>query len=167
MDETRAVTVTLIHRPARKLIVRRGIHSTDYFSYCAEIGCDIWDVLEKIEGRLERVSFVLLPPPLIAAGTSKACCAAEVPLDYAGPIPAGCDEILLEAHPMLWFQGAPYEDEEQYGQAHAEVARAVASYQPERLGYRFAYDQAPEFHYGAPAKEGCRQLVPVTPLEKR
>lgn len=41
MSETRTVTATYITKPACKLIVRRGILSTDYFSYCDEMGCDI------------------------------------------------------------------------------------------------------------------------------
>ncbi|MGI6659693.1 MAG: hypothetical protein ACOX4N_09885 [Dethiobacteraceae bacterium] len=34
------VTVTVIERPARKLILLRSKKATDYFSYCEEKGCD-------------------------------------------------------------------------------------------------------------------------------
>lgn len=50
---------------------------------------------------------------------------------------------------MLWFQGEPYEDENWYGGAHAEMDAAVGHYRPERYGYRFARERAPEFFYGA------------------
>jgi len=40
----------------------------------------------------------------------------------------------------------------------------VENYKPELYGYRFAYDEAPEFHFAATAKDGCRRLVPVAEL---
>ncbi len=164
MSETRTVTATSITKPACKLIVRRGILSTDYFSYCDEIGCDIWQTLEQVPNRLDKVSFVILPDALVTQGTSKACCAVEVPLGYSLPVPEGCDVIELTAHTMPWFQGAPYEDEAWYGGAHSEISNAIQHYKPERYGYRYAYDSAPEFHYGTSAKDGCKQLVPVVAL---
>ena len=164
MNETRTGTVTFITKPARKLIVRRGILSTDYFSYCDEIGCDISDTLEKVPDRLDKVAFVVLHEFLIAEGTSKVGAAVEVPLSYNGSVPKGCDIIDLCEHTYLWFQGMPYEDENWYGGAHSEINYAIKNYKPELYGYRFTYDQAPEFYYGASAKDGCRQLVPVEVL---
>lgn len=164
MSETRTVTATFITKPACKLIVKRGILSTDYFSYCDEIGCDIGDTLEKVPNRLDKVAFVILPEFLVTKGTSKACCAVEVPLDYKFSVPEGCDIIELPEHTMLWFQGAPYEDENWYGGAHSEIYNAIKNYKPELYGYRFAYDLAPEFHYESSAKDGCKQLVPVVCL---
>ena len=164
MSEARTVTATFITKPACKLIIRRGILSIDYFSYCDEIGCGIWDTLEKVSHRLDKVSFVLLPGFLVAEGSSKACCAVEVPLDYNSSIPEGCEIIGLPEHTMLWFQGAPYEDENWYGGAHSEMYHAIQNYRPELYGFRFAYDLAPEFYYGTSAKDGCRQLVPAVSL---
>ncbi|WP_312699043.1 AraC family transcriptional regulator [Sedimentibacter sp.] len=164
MSEIRTVTATFFKKPACKLIIKRGILSTDYFSYCDEIGCDIWDVLEKVPGRLDKVSFVILPEFLIYERTSKACCAAEVPLDYNSSLPDGCEIIELAEHTMLLFQGSPYADENWYGGAHDEIYNAIKNYKPEFYGYKFAYDSAPEFYYGATAKDGCKQLVPVTIL---
>ena len=164
MTEPRVVTATLITRPARRLVIRRGIAAGDYFAYCEEIGCAIWDTLAALPGRLDSVAFVRLPPALAEAGKSLAGCAAEVPLDWDGALPDGCSLIALPAHEMLWFQGAPYEEESWYGHAHAEMPAAIAHYCPERYGIRFAYDEAPEFHYGTTARTGCRQLVPVARL---
>ncbi len=161
MSQTRTVTATVITKPKRKLILKRGIKAADYFAYCDEVGCDIWDELKEIPDRLDTVALVILPDFLVKPNTSKACCAVEVPLDYNAPIPEGCDIIELSEHTMLAFQGAPYEDEDWYGGAHSEVASAVANYNPALYGYSFAYDTAPEFHYGTSAKDGCRQLVPI------
>lgn len=76
MSEVRTVIVTFITRPACKLIIKRGILSTDYFSYCDKIGCDVWDTLEKVPNRLDKVSFVILLRFLVSEGTLKASCKA-------------------------------------------------------------------------------------------
>ena len=60
MGEMRTVTATYITKPARKLIVKRGILATDYFSYCDVIGCDIWDELEQLLNRLDNISLAIL-----------------------------------------------------------------------------------------------------------
>ena len=166
MNKTRTVTATLITKPACKLIIKRGILATDYFSYCDEIGCDIWDILNNVPDRLDNVSFVTLPEFLISKGTSNVCCAVEVPLGYNSPIPDDCEIIELAEHTMLWFQGEPYEDENWYGGAHTEMYHAVQNYKPELYGYKFAYNLAPRFVYGASAKDGCKELIPVTLLKK-
>lgn len=164
MSEARTVTATFITKPARKLIIKRGILSTDYFTYCDEIGCDIWDTLEKVPNRIDKVSFVILPEYLITERTSKVGCAIEVPLDYNSSIPEGCDIIELAGQTMLWFQGAPYEDESWYGGAHSEMDNVIQNYKPELYGYRFAYDLAPKYYFLTSAKDGCRVLVPVVNL---
>lgn len=164
MSEARTITATFITKPARKLIIKRGILSTDYFTYCDEIGCDIWDILEKVPNRIDKVSFIILPEYLITEGTSKVGCAVEVPLDYNSSIPGGCDIIELAGQKMLWFQGAPYEDESWYGGAHSEMDNAIQNYKPELYGYRFAYDLAPKYYFLTSAKDGCRVLVPVVNL---
>jgi hypothetical protein len=64
----------------------------------------------------------------------------------------------------MWFQGAPYEDEEWYGHAHEEMDRAIANYKPELYGYGFACDEAPRFYYGAGAATGVREMIPVRRL---
>lgn len=52
MSEGRTVTATYITKPASKMIIKRGVLATDYFSYCDEIGCEIWDTLEKLQARV-------------------------------------------------------------------------------------------------------------------
>lgn len=160
----RTVTVTVIEKSARKLVLKRGIKSTDYFSWCAEIGCDAWELMSTITPALDKVAFVKLPPHLVIKGTSKAACAIEVSLDFDSYIPEGFDIIELPAHLMMLFQGAPYENEEWYGEAHSELRRAIKNYVPELYGYEFAKHSAPHFYYGTSAKTGCREMIPVRPL---
>jgi hypothetical protein len=46
------VFVQLMHKPERKVVLKRGVHAEDYFPYCEEVGCDVW----KILARCRRVS---------------------------------------------------------------------------------------------------------------
>lgn len=165
-DMSRTVTATYITKPACKLIIKRGIISTDYFSYCDEIGCDIWDELEKISNRLDKVSFVTLPETMVKERTSNVGTAAEVPLDFNEPIPSGCDIIELPEQLMICFQGQPYEEENWYGGAHSELYNAMENYNPELYGYIFAYDVFPQFQYPASPNDGVKALKPVLKLNQ-
>ena len=168
MSETpRTVTVTVLEKSARKLVLKRGIRASDYFSWCEEIGCDQWELMDTVAPALEPTCLVELPAPLIKEGTSKVACAREVPLDFTSELPKGFDIIELPAQLMMSFRGAPYEDESWYGEAHEELRRAIAAYRPEQYGYEFARDSAPHFHYGASAAAGCWEMIPVRPLLKK
>lgn len=160
-NNERAVSIKLITKLACKFIIKRGIKSTDYFSYCDEMGCGIWNILEQVPNRMDDVVFLILPDKLISEGFSKVGCAVEVPLKCNSTIPEGCEVIEFSECTMLCFQGSPYEDENWYEHAHQEVNNAVSNYAPELYGLKFAYSDAPEYHYGASAKRGCRRLVPV------
>ena len=166
-ENQRTVTVTVVEKPVRKLILKRGIKSGGYFEFCEEIGCDAFEILETVPGALEKVVFVELPPSMIAEGTSKAAAAVEVPVDFIeknGKVPDGFDIIDLPQGVYMWFNGAPYEDEGMFGLAHEELYRAIANYKPEVYGYEFAPDDAPHFHYGTSAATGCKELIPVKQL---
>ena len=160
-EHQRAVTVTVVEKPACKLILKRGVIATDYFSLCEEIGCDKWDILETIQQAIDKVSYVELPPNLTTLGTSKSAFGLEVPVDFSGEIPEGFEIIDLPSCLMMWFNGAPYEDENWFGGAHAELSSAIQNYKPELYGYEFAKDCAPHFYYGASAATGCREMIPV------
>ena len=49
MEKVQNVFIQVIHKPARKIIVKRGVKATDYFSYCEEVGCDIWGLLVSMD----------------------------------------------------------------------------------------------------------------------
>ena len=163
-ENQRTVTVTIIEKPNCKLILKRGIKSTGYFEYDAEMGCDKFEILETIPNALEKVVYIDLPPCMITPGTSKAAAALEVPVDFIGVIPEGFETIDLPSHLYMWFNGAPYEDESMFGVAHEELYRAIANYKPELYGYEYAIDSAPIFNYFASAANGVRQMIPVRRL---
>jgi len=168
-ENKRTVTVTVVEKPARKLLLMRGITATDYFSLCAEIGCDKWEALEEkpITGAIDKGAYVELPPSWITPGTSKAALGVEVPAGYDSEIPEGFEVIDLPSFLYMWFQGAPYEDENWFGYAHEEMSRAIANYNPGLYGYEFAKDSAPHFQYGTSAATGVREMIPVRRLTEK
>jgi len=161
VENQRTVTITVVEKPACKLILKRGIKSTDYFNYCEEIGCHVMEILENVQGALNKAVFLELSPNLITPGTSKAAWGIEVPTDFNAEIPEGYEIIDLPSHLYMWFNGAPYEDESWFGEAHCELGRAIANYNPKTYGYEFAKDFAPHFHYGTSAATGCKEMIPV------
>lgn len=163
-ENQRTVTVTIVEKPACKLILKRGMTSADYFSYCEEIGCDAFEILDAVPQALEKAMFLELPPKLITPGTSRAAAGLEVPCDFNAEIPEGFEIIDSPPCLMMWFNGAPYEDEDMFGVAHEELYRAISNYRPELYGYEFAKDSAPVFHYFASAVTGVRQMIPVRRL---
>ena len=100
----------------------------------------------------------------IAPRTSKAAAALEVPVDFGGGIPDGFEMIDLPSHLYMWYNAAPYEDENWCGMAHQELYRAIGNYKPELYGYEYAMDDAPVFNYFAPAITGVRQMIPIRKL---
>ena len=107
------VTVTLIERPARRLMLLRSVKASDYFSYCEEMGCDWEEILNNIPDKLDSAAILTLPDKLVKTGTSAIAAGIEVPADYSGKLPEKYEIIELPACEMLCFQGMPYEDKEE------------------------------------------------------
>jgi len=83
------IFVQVVERPARKLILKRGVNASDYYAYCEEVGCEVWNVLTGIQQAIYEPVGMWLPENLRKPGTSLYVQGVEMPLDYAGPIPAG------------------------------------------------------------------------------
>lgn len=45
MHDVQSVFVQLMHKPERKVILKRGVKAEDYFTYCEEVGCEVWGLL--------------------------------------------------------------------------------------------------------------------------
>lgn len=139
MKEVQSVFVQLMHRPARKVILRRGVQAEDYFSYCEEVGCDVWGLLMSMDALCGEPVCLWLPAPYQKPGTSAYVQGVEVELDYSGVIPAGFDVITLPEADYLMFQGEPYR-EEAYCEAIEALQHAMRSYNPSVIGY--AWDES-------------------------
>ena len=113
MSETmksNTIFVQVVDRPARKLILKRGVKAEDYYAYCEEVGCEVWDVLTGLQQALYEPIGMWLPANMIQPGTSVYAQGVEMPLNYNGPIPEGFDCIELPPCQMMIFQGQPYDD---------------------------------------------------------
>ena len=160
---SRTVTVTAVERPARKLVLQRAKKTTegDYFAYCEEMGCEWEGLLNSIPEKFATAALLTLPQNLVAPGTTDTAAGVEVPANYAKPVPDGYDVIDLPPCVMLLFNGAPYEDENDFCIAIDTVGEAVDNYNPGLYGWQAAPELAPHFNFGADAALGARMAFPV------
>jgi AraC family transcriptional regulator len=155
--------VQVVDRPARKLILKRGIQATDYYAYCEEVGCEVWDTLTGIQQALYEPIGMWLPENLRKTGTSTYAQGVELPLDYAGPVPEGFDLIDLPPCKMMIFQGEPYDDAE-FEKAIGSLWESIKNYQPELYGFRWADEDGPRFQLEPQGYRGYIEGRPVRPL---
>ncbi len=154
------VFTQVIERPARKLLLKRGVKADEYFSYCEEVGCDVWGVLESVKGAMHEAIGLWLPERLRKPGTSEYCHGVELPLDYQGPVPEGFDLIELPPCKYMVFQGQPYDDEQFEAECSAVMA-AIDHYDPKHCGWDWAPDDGPRFQL---APMGCRGYIEARPV---
>lgn len=160
---SRTVTVTAVERPARKLALLRAKRTAggDYFAFCEEMGCEWEGLLDSIAEKLSPAALLTLPQNYVAPGTSDTAAGVELPASYAKPLPVEYDVIELPQCTMLFFNGAPYEDENDFCIAIDIVWEAVDSYDPELYGWQAAPELAPRFNFGASGALGARMAIPV------
>lgn len=160
MMSSTVIFTQVIERPARKLILKRGIKAEDYFSYCEEVGCEVWGVLESIKGALYESIGVWLPEGMRKVGTSEYCQAVEVPTDFSGKIPEGYDIIDLPACKYMVFNGEPFEDEA-FCEAIEIVWDAIKRYDPKPYGWEWAPEDGPRFQLAPVGARGYIEGIPV------
>lgn len=156
MEKVRNVFIQVIHKPERRVIIKRGIKATEYFDYCGEVGCDVWGILTSMDSLCGEPVCLWLPDGYIRPGTSKYVQGVEAPLDYSGVIPEGFDVITLPAADYLMFQGEPF-PEEDYCEAIAAVQSAMDSYQPSVIGYSWD-DSSPRIQLEPRGERGYIEL---------
>jgi len=155
------VTVTAVERPVRKLVLLKSKNAIDYMSYCEEMGCDWENVMNNITCRFDDAAIVTLPRKMILPQTSGVASGIEVYLDFSADVPKGYEVVDLPSCIYLHFRGAPYDNEENFCEAIKIVSEALDSYDPEIYGWKFDFESAPSFNYGASSKKGARMAVPV------
>lgn len=161
---SRTVTVTVVERPARKLIFLRH-NATDYFSACEEVGCEWEGFFNSIPEKFDTAAGGRLPKFLIRPNTNGHAFFVEVPLDYCKPIPDGYEIAELPPCTYLYFNGMPLEDPNNFPIAIGIVNEAIANYPFERFGWEKS-DDAPYLGMGAEPETGARAAVPVKKLIK-
>lgn len=159
MEKVKTVFIEKIEKPERKVIIKRGIKAEEYWSYCEEVGCDVWGLLLSIKSISGEPVCLWLPDRYIKAGTSKYVQGVEVALDYDGPVPEGFDVITLPKSDYLVFRGEPFAEED-YENAIGEVWDAIKKYNPTISGY--AWDEEnPRIQLEPRGERGYMELMPI------
>lgn len=134
MENLVQVFIQVVEKPVRKVIMKRGVQAKDYWSYCEEVGCDVWGILTSMKSLCGEPICLWLPNQYIKEGTSEYVQGVEVDVDYAGEIPDGFEVIELPASKYLMFQGEPFKEED-YCNAIKAVQTSMNSYDPSIIGY--------------------------------
>lgn len=161
---SKVVTVTTVERPARKLIFLRHITATDYFSACEEVGCEWEGYFNSIPEAFDTGAGGRLPRSLIKPGTSGNAFFVEVPLEYDKPLPDRYEIAELPPCTYLYFNGMPYENQNDFPVAIGILNEAIENYPFERFGWKRSY-AAPVLGMGAEAETGARTAVPVEKIQ--
>lgn len=164
-NNANTVFVQVIERPARKLILKRGIKASDYYEYCEEVGCEVWDVLSGIKEALLEPIGMWLPENLRKPGTSEYAQGVEVPADYSGEVPAGFEIIDLPPCKMMVFQGQPY-DEDDFEEAISDLWEVMKKYNPEIYGFKWADEDGPRFQLAPMGYRGYIEARPVRQINE-
>jgi len=165
--KVRTVFIQVVDRPARKLILKRGIKADHYFQYCEEVGSEVWDVLTNIKDALYEPIGMWLPENLIKPGTSTYAQGVEVPEDHKGETPGGFEIIDLPPCKMMVFQGQPYEDDEKFEEAISEIWEVTKDFDPKIYGFKWAEEDGPRFQLEPWGYRGYIEARPVRQLEEK
>ncbi len=160
------VFVQVVDRPARKLILKRGIKAAHYFEYCEEVGCMVWDTLSGIKEVLYEPIGMWLPENLQTPGTSLYVQGVEVSQAYTDAVPDGYEIIDLQPCKMMIFQGPPFEDEK-FEEAIGSIWEVMKSYDPEIYGFQWADQDGPRFQLAPMGYRGYIEARPVRQLNCR
>ena len=162
MSDIRNVFIQVVEKPARKVIIKRGIKATEYWSYCEEVGCDVWGLLTSIKSISGEPVCLFLPEKLRKPVTNEYVQGVEVEPDYRGAVSKGFEVIDLPASTYLLFRGEPFA-EENYEAAIGEIWDAEKKYNPAFIGYEWD-DANPRIQLEPRGERGYMELVPVKKL---
>ena len=157
--DIRNIFIQVIEKPARKVIIKRGINANEYFSYCEEVGCDVWGLLTSIKSISGEPVCMWLPKKLRNPVTNEYVQGVEVESDYSGSVPDGFEVIELPAAKYLLFRGEPFAEED-YAQAITEIWQAEKKYDPAFIGYEWD-EENPRIQLEPRGERGYIELVPV------
>ena len=159
MSDTRNVFIQVVEKPARKVILKRGIRATEYWSYCEEVGCDVWGLLTSIRSISGEPVCLFLPEKLRNPAANEYVQGVEVEPDYAGEVPEGFEVIDLPASTYLLFRGEPFAEED-YVEAIGEIWDAEKKYDPAFIGFEWD-NENPRIQLEPRGERGYIELVPV------
>lgn len=155
------ILIQRVTRPARKVLIKRADTADNYFTYCEEIGCDIWGYFSSIKTITGEPVGMWLPKKYVKENTSVYVQGAELPLDYNEEPQEGFDLIELPAAEYLMFQGEPFEEKD-YCAAIDEIQAAIARYQPSVMGMQWD-EENPHLQLEPIGKRGYIEMKAVKP----
>ena len=159
MLEGKKIVTRVIHKPARKVLIKRAIAAKDYFAYCEEVGCEVWGFLMSIRSISQEPVGLWLPEAYIKPNTSEYVQGVELPPDYNESIPEGMAMIELGEADYMLFQGEPFLENE-YCEAIEGVQAAIKKYHPQPLGYKWDPIN-PRIQLEPIGERGYIEMVPV------
>lgn len=159
VENVKNVFIQVIEKPARKVVIKRGVKADNYFDYCSEVGCNIWGLLLSMSSTSNEPVSLWLPKKFIKPNTSKYVQGVEVPLDYCGVIPEGFDIIELPACKYLKFQGEKFAEED-YESAIMQVWEAIKKFDPSTIGFEWD-DENPRIQLEPRGERGYIELVAI------
>lgn len=161
----KSVFVQVVERPARKVLLKRGVKAEDYFAYCEEVGCDIWSILSSVKEALYEPIGMWLPKHLIKKETSLYVQGVEVPMEYSNVIPEGFELLELPPCTMMIFQGEAYNDDD-FMDEIGEVWEHIDKFNPQIYGYEWDREAAPKFQLAPMGYRGYIEARPVKRIVK-
>lgn len=159
MKNSNHIAISIVHKPKRKVICKRGIKAKEYVSYCEEVGCNIWTILSSMESLCGEPVCLWLPEQYKTPNTSTYVQGIEVAFDDQRSVPEGFDTICLPACDYLMFQGLPFEEKD-YGEAICLVQQAIDQYHPNLIGYEWD-DEHPRIQLEPRSTRGYIELRAV------
>lgn len=159
MENTKTIFLQIIEKPARKVLIRRGVKAADYYAYCTEVGCDIWGLLVSMKSISGEPVAMWLPDRYVKPGTSKYVQGVEVATDYDGIVPGDFDVIELPEAKYLMFQGERFAEED-YEAAIDQVWEAEKKYDPSVIGCEWD-DTNPRIQLEPVGSRGYIELLPI------
>ena len=159
MENVQSVFIQVIRKPARRAVIRRGIEARDYFSYCGEVGCDVWGILESMDSLCGEPVCLWLPETLCRPGTSVYVQGVETAAEGEIDVPEGFDVIELPEAEYLMFQGEPFA-EENYAAAIDALQTAMDRYDPSVIGLSWD-DENPRIQLEPRGERGYIELRAV------
>ena len=152
MEKVQSIFIQVIHKPERNIIVKRGVKATDYFSYCEEVGCDVWGLLISMDSLCGEPVCLWKQGQYYMQGV-------ERDVNDASPIPDGLEAVMLPEGDYLMFQGEPFA-EENYREAIGALMEGMQRYNPSILGYQWD-DARPDIQLEPRGDRGYIHLRPV------
>lgn len=150
--------IRYVNRPSRYLVYLPSGTATDYWSFCAEKGCDWETELTNLSGVLDAPAILRFVP---GAGSPTCAAGVELAAHPGNAVPADYVVCELPACDMVEFCSGPLADPSRFGEALAELKTAAECFDPKGDGYAFDPALAPGYNYGVRPDCGARMAFAV------